>query len=116
MQRDDRLARSRRPRDSGRAGLVALDPLPLLGVQEDRPLLPRIIERSRQLFQIAHYAEPALGVGMFERVVDGRERLGYPRFAANSKFQQRLGGLARQMSGEVEDGILGGGSHIAKPL
>ena len=57
--------------------LVALHPLSLFGVQEDRPFLPWKIEGALQLFHICHHAEAALRVGMFERtdIRFGRLRL-----------------------------------------
>ena len=70
VQCHDGLARARGSGDARRAGVVALHPLPLLRVQEDRPLLPREIEGALQLLDVGHYAEATLGVGMVERIGD----------------------------------------------
>ena len=53
-----------------RAGprVVAFHQLSLLGVQEDRPLVPRKIERALQLLDVRHHAEPALRIGMIEGI------------------------------------------------
>jgi hypothetical protein len=56
---------SPRPR---RAAVVALDELALRRVQEDRPLLPRVLERALQLLDVGEHAEAALGVRVLERV------------------------------------------------
>ena len=68
VQRHDGLACAGRTGDARRAGVVALHPLPLLGVQEDRPLLPREIESALQLLHIRHHAEAALRIGMIEGI------------------------------------------------
>src|SRR5918995_1438694 len=41
-------------------------PYPLIRMEEDRPTLPRVLERTLQLFYIVHYAEAAFCVGVFE--------------------------------------------------
>ena len=69
VQRDHRLAGAGRAGDARRAVEVPLDDRLLCGVQEDRPPLPRIVERAGQLFHVRHHAEAALRVGMLERVV-----------------------------------------------
>ena len=116
VQRDDGLARARRTGDAGRAGVVALHPLPLLGVQEDRPLLPREIEGALQLLDIGHHAEAALGVGMVERVRLRRHGLRHARLAAGRQFQQRLRRLGRQVVGQGQQRVLGRRLHIVQPL
>ena len=67
VQRHDGLAGAGRTGDARRTGVVALDPLPLLGMQEDGPFLPGEIERALQFLDIRHHAEAALGIGMIER-------------------------------------------------
>ena len=48
VQRDDGLARAGRPCDAGGPVVFALDGGALRGVQEDRPLLPGVVERPLQ--------------------------------------------------------------------
>ena len=67
VKRYDGLSSACRPRDAGWAREVSLDQLPLLGMEEDRPTLPRVLQCALQLFYIVHYAEAAPGVGVFER-------------------------------------------------
>lgn len=69
MQRHDSLACARGTGNTGRPVIVALHPLPLLRVQEDRPLLPGVIEGVLQLLHIRHHAEAALGVGMITDLI-----------------------------------------------
>ncbi len=47
MQRDDGLPGARRTGDSRRSIVVLFDDVALRGVEEDRPLLPGILERAR---------------------------------------------------------------------
>ncbi len=75
VQRHDRLARSGRSGDTRRAIEVALHQLALLGMQKDRPLLPRKLESALQLFEVLHDPEAPLGVGMLEGAARG-DRLG----------------------------------------
>ena len=51
-------------------------------MQEDRPFLPREIERALEFLDVGHHPEAALGVGVIERIRDGRRRFHRPRFAA----------------------------------
>jgi hypothetical protein len=107
MQGDDGLARSRRAGNPRRPGVVALDPLPLFGVQKDRPLFPRVIESALQFLDVAHDAEAALRVRMVEGVGGYRRCCRHPRFAARRQFQQGLGRLGRQMVGQGQQRVLG---------
>src|ERR1019366_304826 len=91
MQGHDGLARAGGAGDTGWSSVDALDPLALFGMQEDRPFLPREIERALELLDVGHHAEAALGIGMIERIRDRRDRLGYPRLAARGELQQSLG-------------------------
>ena len=68
MQRNDGLPRAGGSRYARRPGVVARDELSLLGMQEDRPLVPRRIEGAFQLLDARHDAEAPLGIGMRERV------------------------------------------------
>ena len=85
--------RPTRPRAPGRRS--ALDPLTLLGVEEDGPLLPGELEGALQLLDVRHDAEAALRVRVLERV--GRRRRGrHARRPAGGQLQQRLRSLAGQ--------------------
>ena len=53
--------------DPGGSVVVALDEPPLRRMQEDRPFIPRVIERAFQFLDVGQHAEPALRVGMGER-------------------------------------------------
>ena len=116
VQRHDGLARARRAGDARRAGVVALHPLPLLGVQEDRPLLPREIEGALQLLDVRHHAEAALGVGMIEGIRRRHGGLRHARLAARRQFQQRLRCLGGQMVGQGQQRVLGRLLDVVEPL
>ena len=66
VQGDDGLARPRRADDPCRAGEVTIRKLALRGVEEDRPLVPRSVERRRELRLVPDETETALGVGVVE--------------------------------------------------
>ena len=116
VQRHDGLARARRAGNARRAGIVSLDQLPLLGVQEDRPLLPGKVERALQLLDIRHHAEPALGIGMSERICRCHRGLRHTRLAARRQFQQRLRSLGRQMVGQSKQRVLSCLLDVVEPL
>ena len=116
VQRHDGLACARRTGDARRPGVVALHPLPLLGVQEDRPLLPREIEGALQLLDVRHHAEAALGIGMIERIRRRHGGLRHARLATGRQFQQRLRRLGGQMVGQGQQRVLGRLPDIGEPL
>ena len=116
MERHDGLAGAGRARDTRRAAVFPFDELPLGRVKEDRPLLPRVVERSLQCLHIRHHPEAALRVRMRERIGARHGRHCAVRRTAGRKLQQRLGGLARQMIGEVEQRVLRRGPHVVQPL
>jgi len=66
VKRDDRLAGAGGTRYPRRAAVGALDQAALRRVQEDRPFLPRIVQRPFQFLEIGQNAEPALRIGMLE--------------------------------------------------
>jgi hypothetical protein len=99
VKRHNGLAGARRARDAGWPGVIALDPLPLFGMQEDRPFLPREIEGALQFLHVGHHAETALGVGMLKGIGGGEHWLRHAGLAAGRKFQQGLGCLGWQMIG-----------------
>ena len=116
VERHDGLAGAGRARDARRAAVLPFDELPLGRVQEDRPLLPGVVQRSLQRVHIRHHPEAALRVRVRERIGarDGRRRT--VGRTAGRKLQQRLGGLARQVIGEVEQRVLRRGPHVVQPL
>ena len=67
MERDHGFAGSGRAGNARRAGKAALDDLALRGVQENRPFLPRVIERGLKFGDVLDHTEPAQRVGMRER-------------------------------------------------
>src|SRR5262245_43441980 len=95
VKRHDCFARACGAGDAGWPTVVALHPLPLLGVQEDRPLLPREIKSALQLLHILHNTKAALSVGMIEGICDRPRRLHYVRFAAGGEFEECLGCFTR---------------------
>jgi hypothetical protein len=71
MQGHHGLASASRTRHARRPVEISGDKLALLGVEEDSPLVPRCVHRAFKFFDAGHYAEPALCVGMCERVSHG---------------------------------------------
>ena len=117
VKRHDGLARAGGAGDAGWSGIVALDPLPLFGMQEDCPFLPREIEGALQFLDVGHHAEAALGIGMIERIRGGRRRCSDARFAARGKFQQGFGCLAGQVIGQATGGCLSVAcANVVQPL
>ena len=68
VQRNDCLPRAGGTCDASRPGVFVGDQLTLLGVQEDRPLVPRRIQSAFQFLDARHDAETPLGIGMRERI------------------------------------------------
>ncbi len=116
VQRHDGLAGARRPRYPRRAAVVALDPLALLGMQKDRPFLPRIVQGGLQFGQVAHDTEAALGIRVVKRVSSGLHLGGFARLAAGGQFQQCLGSLGGQVVGQGQQAVFGSGFDILQPL
>ena len=76
---------------------MMLHPLPLFWMKENRPLLPREIERALQLLYICHHPEAALGIGMVERIHGHHRRLGRTGLASRRQFQQCLRRFSRNV-------------------
>ena len=105
------------PGDARRAGIVALDPLRAApGCRKTVHFSHGKFERALQLLDIGHHAEAPLRVGMVERVRRRRPAHGTRGVAARRELQQRLGGLGRQVIGQVEQRVLGGLTHVGQPL
>jgi hypothetical protein len=60
-----------------------LDQLALRGVQKHGPALERVLQRLAQLVEVGHDPEPALGVGVLERVLVGGPGLSDPWRGSN---------------------------------
>ena len=103
-------------RISGGAVVFTLDEPPLRRVQEDRPFVPRVIERAFEFLDIRQHAEPALRVGMSERIGLDRRPFRHLRCCAGRQVQQRLGSLLRQPLGDVEQGVLVGPADLVEPF
>ncbi len=116
VERHDGLAGAGRARDARRAAVLPFDKLPLGRVQKDGPLLPGVVERSLQRLHVRYYPEAALRVRMREWIGARHGRHRTVRRTAGCKLQQRLGGLARQVIGEVEERVLCRGPHVVQPL
>ena len=116
MERHDGLAGTGRARDTRRAAVLPFDELPLGWVQEDGPLLPGVVQGPLQRLHVRHHPEAALRVRMCERIGARHRRRRAVRRTAGRKLQQRLGGLARQMIGEVEQRVLRRSPHVVQPL
>ena len=116
VERHDGLAGAGRARDTRRTAVLPFDELPLGRVQEDRPLLPGVVQRPLQRLHVRHHPEATLGVRMRERIGARHGRRRAVRRTAGRKLQQCLGGLARQMIGEVEQRVLRRGPHVVQPL
>ena len=116
MQRDHRLAGAGRAGDARRASILAIHELLLRGVQEHRPLLPRVVEGSLQRVRVLHDAEAALRVGMGERVGLLVGVNWYARGAARRQLKQCFGGLRREVLGELEERVIGRRAHVGEPF
>jgi hypothetical protein len=92
VQRNDCFPRASGTCDASRPGVLVGDQLTLLGVQEDRPLVPRRIQSAFKFLNAGHDAETPLGIGMRERV-GHRHRLRQSWGAARGKLQNRFGGF-----------------------
>ena len=116
VQCHDRLARARTAAYPGGSVVVALDEPPLRRMQEDRPFVPRVIERPFEFLDIGQHAEPALRVGMGERIGLDRRPFRHRRGRAGRQVQQRLGSLLRQAFGDVEQRVLVGSPDLVEPF
>ena len=116
VERDDGLACAGRPCDAGGAVVLALDGGALSRVQEDRPLLPGVVERALQFSSVVHEPEPPLSVRVLEgvRVIGGLDRRS--RGSTHSELEERLGSLARQVAGECEERVLSRSAGIGEPF
>src|SRR5580704_13045070 len=73
--------------------IVALNQGTLRRVQEDRPLVPRVVECALQFLHVGHHAEATVRVGMGERIGPNRHRLHDRRRDTSGQIEQRLGRL-----------------------
>ena len=93
-----------------------LDGGALRRVQEDRPLLPGVVERAFQFSGVVHEPEPPLSVRVLEgvRVIGGLDRRSGR--STHSELEERLGSLARQVVGECEERVLSRSAGIGEPF
>src|SRR5690606_13196023 len=115
VQRHNCLTRTRGSSDPRRAIKRALDRITLLGMKEDRPLLPRVFECPLEFFSVFDGTEAPLRIRMIEGI------LGYLLdrrvwSASCRELQQRLCRLMRKMVGEVQKGIFGGLLDFVHPV
>ena len=115
VERHDGLSGAGRARDAGRAAVCVPHDPALRRMQEDRPLLPRELERALQLVGVLHEAEAALRVRVRERVRVGGHSCRALRRAAGGKLQQRLRRLGRQVVGEIEQRVLVRAANVVQP-
>ena len=101
MERHDCFPGPGRTGDPRRTGVDPLHHLALRRVQKDSPLLPRIVERARQLLDIAHRTKAPQGIRMLERI-GGGHRLDSLRRDTGGKVEQSLRRLGRQMVGQFQ--------------
>ena len=116
VQGHDRLARARGTRHAGRPRKLPLDDLALGRVQKDRPLLPREVEGPFELVLVGHDPEATLGVRVLEGVGLGRSMHRHGRRVPRCQLEQSLGGLGRQVVGQLEHRVLRGSLHVGHPL
>jgi hypothetical protein len=90
VERHDRLPRAGRPGHARRPAVPALHRLALRRMQEDRPLVPRVLERPLQLLAARHRAEPPPRVRMLERVRIRHMRIGSLRLGHHLALSARI--------------------------
>src|SRR5207245_5264155 len=96
VQRHSRLSCPGGTGDPGWPAIAPLDQLALSRVQEDRPPVPRIFERSGQLFVVADQAKAAQRVWLLEGA-GGRHALWNTWLRTGSEGEQRLRGFIWQV-------------------
>ena len=74
MQCNDRLPRPGGAGDAGGAVVGVFHQVALGRVQEDRPLLPRVVQRPLELYHVRHHAETTLRVGLLAALRGHRGR------------------------------------------
>ena len=108
--------RCRRTPTSGQDRCSAVPRVAFARVQEDRPLLPGIVERPLKGLDVRHHPEATLCVRVGERIGACGGRRTRRRGATGGELQQCLGRFGRQVIGDVEQRILRRRPHVAQPL
>ncbi len=88
-------------------------------MQEDRPPVPRGIQRRPKFVCRLHGEDAALGVGVFKRVGgggDGDRWLGLVQDTGRGLVQKRFRRLGGQVVAEVEEAEFGGALHWFDPV
>jgi hypothetical protein len=68
----------------------------LLGMQENRPFVPRKFQGALQFLDVCHHTETALCVRVFEGICYRSDRLRDSRLPTSGQFQQGFGCFRRQ--------------------
>ena len=86
-------------------------------MQEDRPLLPRIVERTAQLLLVRHDAEASFSVRVSKRIPIRRSGDRPIRSVAGSVLQQRLRSLGGKMINQGQERVLAADAlDVIQPL
>ena len=116
MDRHDGLAGARRTGHARRPREGTLDQRTLGRVEEDAPFLPRKGERLFQFLLVGDQPDPPQRIGMREGIGDGRRRSGRHQPAGGGIFEQRFGGLGRQVSRQREEAVFVGRADVGQPV
>jgi hypothetical protein len=115
MEGNDGFPSSGRTGDTGGAVIVALHERALRRVKEDGPYFPRIIESAFKLLDVAHDAEAAFRVGMFEWVSASGEAQGSLGLFADGEIENGFGGFGGKVGGDCTDCVFAGGFDGFEP-
>lgn len=85
-------------------------------MKKDRPRLPRRLQGLRQFGHVGHQPETLLRRRMLERIGTRADWLRQRRRVPSRQVQQRLGRLARQMLGDIENRVFRRPSDIRDPF
>ena len=116
MQGDDGLTRARRASDAGRAGELTLHPLPLGGMEKDRPLVPGRLQGAGQFLHVGHDPKAPLGIGMGKGIAPGHHGGAGWRGTPGRQLEQGLRRLSGQMTGQIEEAVFIGLTDIRQPV
>jgi hypothetical protein len=95
VESNDGLAGTGGTGDACGAVVNPLDPFLLLRVKEDRPLVPRKVERALQLLDVRHHPEAPQCIRMLERGRRDNGNRRHSRLPACRELEQRFGRFRR---------------------